>query len=78
MANKNEIKRQALEKLDELIIDQLNELASANLGLDDFTLNYTDDYFTDEELTEISNNILRLNNPDGVRLTCFFRGIDLQ
>lgn len=77
MANKNEIKRNALDKLDELIINQLNELESAQLGLERFELSYTNDYFTAEELAEISNNIQRLNNSEGVRLTCFFRGINL-
>lgn len=77
MANKNEIKRIALEKLDELIIGQLNELASANLGLDKFKLTYTRDYFTAEELAEISNNIQQLSNSDGIRSICLYRGINI-
>lgn len=74
MANKNEIKRKALEKLDELVLTELKRLEDGGFQLEDFNLNVQEKDFSEEEKHEIENSIHHVH----VHLKCYckYRGIE--
>ena len=68
------IKGLALEKLDSAVKTELKYVEGNNLGLEGYNLNILEDYFTKEEVGEITNSIEQAkNNP---KTYCCCRGIE--
>ena len=75
MKNKNQIKREALKKLDKLVKMELKCLNDANSSITTFSLNIPKNYFTEEEKDEISNSIKQVQT--NILNYCLNRGIDI-
>lgn len=70
---KTKIKREALEKLDGYVKEELKYLKDTNSSLDNFNLK-VEDLFNEEELIEVGNIIKQLNGGN-IELYCFCRDI---
>lgn len=75
MKNRNQIKKEALEKLDELVKMELEYLNDAKSSITSFTLNIQENYFTKEEKDEISNSIKQAQT--NIIFYCQSRGIEI-
>ena len=75
MKNRNQIKKEALEKLDELVKTELKYLNDGNSSITSFSLNIQKNYFTKEEKDEISNSIKQVQT--NIIFYCQSRGIEI-
>lgn len=75
MENRDENKRKALEKLDELVKMELEYLNDAKSSITTFSLNIPENYFTEEEKDEISNSIKQAQT--NIIFYCQSRGIEI-
>lgn len=74
---KDEIKKEALRKLNEYVKGELKYLVDNNLSIDSFSLeNMLDDYLTNEERKEVSSNLKQLIEGHVVDY-CKTNGIDI-
>ena len=75
MKNKNQIKREALKKLDKLVKMELEYLNDAKSSITSFSLNIQENYFTKDEKNEILNSIKQIQT--NIIFYCQSRGIEI-
>lgn len=75
MKNRDENKRKALEKLDELVKMELEYLNDAKSSITSFSLNIQENYFTKDEKNEILNSIKQIQT--NIIFYCQNRGIEI-
>lgn len=75
MTEQDIIKKNALEKLDELVKGSLNYLKDNNMTLDQFSIK-VDNFFSNEEFLEIRNCLKQLLKPETIVFYCNNRNIN--
>ena len=75
MENRDENKRKALEKLDELVKMELDYLRGTDSSINKFSLNIPKNYFTEDEKNEILNSIKQVQT--NIIFYCQSRGIEI-
>lgn len=77
MTEKDKIKREALQKLQVYVGDNLKLLAGEGLSINEFVFEPDEGYFTSEEETEIANLVKRIKSKEGLIEYCKYNGIEI-